>query len=39
MHILCWDSAVLGKKGIQLEEQLLLSSGMELTVTKLWAGI
>lgn len=39
MHILCWDSAVLGKEGIQLEEQLLLPSGMELTVTKLWAGI
>lgn len=39
MHILCWDSAVLGKEGIRLKEQLLLSSGIELTVTKLWAGI
>lgn len=39
MHILCWNSAVLGKEGIQLEEQLLLSSGIELTVIKLWAGI
>lgn len=39
MHILCWDSAVLGKKGIHVEEQVLLSSGIELTVAKLWAGI
>lgn len=39
MHILRWDSAVLGKEGIRLKEQLLLSSGIELTVTKLWAGI
>lgn len=39
MHILCWDSAVLGKEGIRLKEQLLLSSEIELTVTKLWAGI
>lgn len=38
MHILCWNSAVLGKEGIRLEEQLLLCGGVELTVIRLWAG-
>ena len=39
MHILCWDSTVLGKEGIQLEEQLPLCIGIELTVIRLWAGM
>lgn len=28
MHILCWDSTVLGKEGIHLEEHLPLCSGI-----------
>lgn len=38
MHILCWDSTVLGKEGIQLEEQLPCCSGIELTVIRLGLG-
>lgn len=39
MHIICWDSAVLGKEGIQLGEQLPLCSGIEFTIISLGTGM
>lgn len=39
MHILCWDTAVLGKEGIQLEDQLPLCCGTVNSVIWLGAGL
>lgn len=39
MHILCWDSTVLGKEGVKPEEQLPFCSGILLTVIRLWASM